>query len=312
MELYVDDREHAVTIHFEQVNILIRRITVGDYVFEYNGVVIMVVERKTLADFSSSMKDGRIQNHDKLMECRRDTKCKILYIIEGVPYPGLVRNFGHIPYKDIQAELDKMMFVDGVDIIWTKDNKHTATRIEGLYNTFVSIAESGTFGDIKLPSVVIGGESIGPSHHVTKKHTVTLNHVHIAMLSTMRGISTYTARAALQHYTIRQLLTADIDENTLYNMTYPSGYCASSKGTRLFNMCKRIHSNKQIQVKILSCIQGITKDTAVLILDNIDFNDIVSLTFKDASISVLKKNEKRTVGKAIEKRIKMVFDVSEL
>ena len=69
MELIVDDRERAIITYLERLtHFKVERITVGDYAFVYKGKVILIVERKTLADLAASIKDGRMLNNLKLLK----------------------------------------------------------------------------------------------------------------------------------------------------------------------------------------------------------------------------------------------------
>ena len=116
MDLIVDDRERSVIIYLEKlIKCKVERITVGDYAFVYRGKVIMVVERKSLSDLAASIKDGRMENNEKLLSAQKKHGCQILYIIEGPAYPHSDKTFGRIPYKCLQGKLDSLLFQDSVD-----------------------------------------------------------------------------------------------------------------------------------------------------------------------------------------------------
>ena len=179
MELIVDDRERKVINHFESVKIQVRRITTGDYVFMHIDKIIAVIERKTLADLASSIKDGRMSNNDKLIECRTHTKCHIIYIIEGRAYPGLDRKIGRIKYRDLQTEIDNLMFIHDVKVIWTRDPAHTARRLEGLFKTFQGMVPCD------VPDIIEGGGM----EHITKRWVVGVDIIRINMIKSLPGVS---------------------------------------------------------------------------------------------------------------------------
>lgn len=295
MELIVDDRERSVITYLEKIiNIKIDRITVGDYAFVYNGKVLMVVERKSLSDLASSIKDGRMDNNEKLLEAQQKHGCKILYIIEGSAYPKLDKKIGRMPYACLQGKLDSLLFRHDIKIIWTKDCKHTAERLAGLCSKLF---------DIMKDTLV---DSVGGVDDVIKpKHEININKVHLTMLTKLSGVSYKTASIALQKYTIIQLLTGQTNENDCFNLLYSSGSRMGTRGAKLHLSCKNI--NRPTQQKILSCINGITINTAESILAVVEFQSIVNITFKNGDIANIIKTEKRKVGKSIEDRIRQTF-----
>lgn len=294
MELWVDDRERAVITYLGKFMIRVERLTVGDYAFVYNGRVIMVIERKTLADLASSIKDGRMENNIKLLAAQEQSGCQILYIIEGHAYPTPDKKYGRIPFKCLQGKLDSLMFRHNIKIIWTKDSEHTANRLIGLTSTFERMAIDGVFGEF------IGGEV--PETVIKPKHDIDINQVHINMLKSIKGISYKMAGAILAHYSITDILTGNTDEKTWFNAKYESGLLLKKKGTRMHKICSKLeHSH---YVKILSCINGLTLETATTILDIIPFIDILA----GADVSNIQKNEKRKIGKVINDRIHDTFN----
>jgi ERCC4-type nuclease len=311
MELVVDDRERAVIIYLSKIlKVKVERITVGDYAFVYKGKVIVIVERKSLKDLASSIKDGRMENNNKLLEAQKKHGCQILYIVEGSAYPTLERRIGRMSYKCLQGKLDSLLFRHNIKIIWTKDCEHTAKRLAGLAETFTKFAKDGLYGEFK--NVKVGANRAVEINTVIKpKHKLNQDQVHLQMLTKLSGVSYKTAMAALQYYTVFQLLTGQTDATKCYNMVYvDSGFLLGSRGTKMHNVCGRLHTLDNVQQKVLSCINGITVNTAERILVSVSFNDLVMLKFPDGKIANIQKSEKRKMGKALEMSIKLTFQQS--
>lgn len=136
--IIVDDRERHVIPFFEEyenIRVSTSRVTTGDYAIVVKDsktqehLPVVIIERKTWKDFSDSIKDGRISNNSNLEEFRDKFGCKIVFIVEGAPFPAPNRKFRGIPFKNIQKKIDKMVLVDGFHIVQTKDPKMTAQRI---------------------------------------------------------------------------------------------------------------------------------------------------------------------------------------
>lgn len=157
--IVADDRERQVIPFFEEysnIRVSTGRITTGDYAIVIKNPVV-IIERKTWKDFSDSIKDGRISNNANLEEFRQKFGCKIVFIVEGSPFPAGNRKFRGIPFKNIQKKIDKMMLVDGFHIIQTRDPKMTAQRIVEL-----AIAYDQYYDDIQKTKAVEKQESEEP------------------------------------------------------------------------------------------------------------------------------------------------------
>lgn len=151
--IVVDDRERQVIPFFEEyenIRVSTGRVTTGDYAIVVKDektkehMPVVIIERKTWKDFSDSIKDGRMGNNSNLEEFRQKFGCKIVFIVEGAPFPAPNRKFRGIPFKNIQKKIDKMILVDGYHIIQTRDPKMTAQRIVEL-----AIAYDQYYDDIK-------------------------------------------------------------------------------------------------------------------------------------------------------------------
>jgi ERCC4-type nuclease len=77
------------------------QITVGDYIVVSGDKIVAVIERKTLDDYGASLKDGRANNKQKMINLRKKTGCRIIYIIEGDAFPSPNDCYSNIPYKNI-------------------------------------------------------------------------------------------------------------------------------------------------------------------------------------------------------------------
>jgi ERCC4-type nuclease len=281
----------------------VERITVGDYAFVYKGKVVVIVERKSLADLASSIKDGRMENNKKLLEAQENTGCKLVYMIEGTAYPRLDKKIGRMPYKCLQGKLDSLLFRHDIKIIWTRDCEHTAARLAGLRVTFEKMVGHGVFGGFTDTS-----DSTQQVDVIKKKHEIKVDHVHVLMLSSLKGISYKAAIAALKTYTIQQILLGETTPDVWYNMRHvDSNFKMGDRGIKMHKTCQCLRNSHDIQAVTLSKIKGLTYDSAQLIVKEVPFDSIVKCTFAPGAIANVKKNEKRRIGISLETYIRMVF-----
>ena len=132
IKLIIDDRERAIFPHIKpefdnHIHYEIKRIDIGDYalVDTNSGAILSIFERKTLEDYSASLKDGRHGNKQKLIALREKTGCKIFYIIEGNPFLDPARLVGRTPYRHIESSIFHLMMRDNINVLYSRDTLHT-------------------------------------------------------------------------------------------------------------------------------------------------------------------------------------------
>jgi len=82
MELIIDNRE-SIKDYFKDKNyVTFKNLELGDYVYKYNGEIVLIIERKTVEDYAASIKDGRYREQKQRLLANYD-KNKILYLVEG-------------------------------------------------------------------------------------------------------------------------------------------------------------------------------------------------------------------------------------
>jgi ERCC4-type nuclease len=143
--LVVDARERGV-IPFVAAELrggsyVVKQVTTADYLICQQGGggaprVLAAIERKTHEDFAASFKDGRYENVKKMRALRAATGCLLFYFIEGAAFPSPGRRFAGIPFGNILAAVTKLMVRDGVFIVQTEDERHSAKRLADFLRVF--------------------------------------------------------------------------------------------------------------------------------------------------------------------------------
>jgi ERCC4-type nuclease len=208
----------------------------------------LVVERKTLNDLASSIKDGRINNNDKMLTMREKTGCKLLYIIEGDAYPLMGKLYCGIPYKCLQGKLDSLMFKHDISIIWTKSELHTAERLACIHKSFSIAQKANDTKNIKIGLVLPSPPSpplliLSPNPAVIRE--ITPRTTHLITPRTTHLITPPTAQIT-QEIVLQQLIK-EIPKLSI----------------------------DDTHVKILKQIPGISFQTATLMLANYNIIDIL-------------------------------------
>lgn len=133
---------------YEQPMILYEneQLKVGDYVITHgeNNYPLAVIERKTLSDFSYSIKDKRHYNYEKLLRLREMTGCKIFYFIEGniedLKYSSSIAG---IKFFNIFSSFLSLQLKYDIHIIYTKNENDTARKLKFLAEKTASLYLKG-------------------------------------------------------------------------------------------------------------------------------------------------------------------------
>jgi len=123
MRIIVDKREKNSLVISELVDLGVQvdfnHLEVGDFVLSSD----IIVERKTIDDFMSSMMNKRLLN--QLSNMKLNCK-KPLLIIEGIDEQDLYENGRNIHENAIRGMILSIIFDFGIPIIFTKDYKDSA------------------------------------------------------------------------------------------------------------------------------------------------------------------------------------------
>jgi hypothetical protein len=112
----------------------IAQLNTGDYLvcrqFAGGGAeVLAAFERKTLTDFAASIRDGRHENRHKLLDLRARTGAAVYYLVEGPAFPRPSARYGRLPYSTLLSAITNLMVRDGIQVVQTADQAHTAQRL---------------------------------------------------------------------------------------------------------------------------------------------------------------------------------------
>ena len=234
MKIIVDYREQS--LYDELYALTIKDLTppnstvetdnldLGDIVLKReNDEVMMIIERKTLKDLISSIKDGRYEE-----QCYRLTHASSLhnhhkmYIIEG----KLESLYTPMERKIVVSTLTSLQYFKGFSIMWTENVKHTAyflfnfsekmdkdlmkARIPYYYNIDQPCTELVTNAtNATVPTATDYVNVVKKS----KKQNVNAENIGHLMLCQIPGISSNIAKAILQNYESFPVFLQQIQEN---------------------------------------------------------------------------------------------------
>lgn len=319
MNIIIDDRERAVIPFFDtikniknKISYKISRINYGDYSINYNENIIFIIERKTWKDLSQSIRDGRKDNINKLIELREKTNCHIFYLIEGNPLPKSTKKFCRISYKSLRSHLDHIMIRDNIHIIHSKNQENTVERIYELINNYLSIKPNPLLKyDIKKGGSEDNEIKEIPIENILKRK-VEISDISVIykIWSCVPGITEKTACLFIKNnFHISDLILGNITKDVIYSLKYDNGYIIGKRSEKIWKSSQlteivnpdqknsKIFKNNKYFINMLSQINGITKNTAQIILNSIQFKDLLNNCIIDDFLQNIKLSEKRKLGK---------------
>lgn len=311
--LIVDNRERHVfdaLKNYCKYEYTLKCMTVGDYaiMLDEGGCerIVYIIERKTWKDLSSSIKDGRIDNYKKLIDLRYNTGCRILLLIEGLPFPSEKNKIGNISAKALLSHIDHMTTRDNFGVIYTRNKEQSIKRMCALIESHKTIRwNKFTEGNTRILSDMYYHfmmfkqafneystcmDKVGGEDNLYIKHIKDDEMVQIKMLSIIPKISFNMASNIYTKYSLMDLMNQRFEKSGIAMMRHPTGTLygeiAEKSINTLAQKCletvsedskypKHKSINRDVRVQILSQVVGISETTAMGILEKVPLSMLV-------------------------------------
>ena len=120
------------------------QLDIGDFVFEHEGNTCLIIERKTVADLLSSIKDGRFATQKNSME--RVLNGRVYYIIEGVGNItdiSSMSKYNSTEKKSLVSAIINLQFCakNSIHVITSTDKHNTALFLKELSSRLLKSPE---------------------------------------------------------------------------------------------------------------------------------------------------------------------------
>jgi len=233
MLIKIDVREQNLIIecnnllnNYENISIEIVTLDIGDIIlYDDDGKEIMIIERKTLNDLASSIKDGRYKEQGyRLSNCSLHNH-NIFYLIEGnlSSYNSKFNNnnrFNRIDKKTLLSAFVSITYFKGFSLYRTNNLTETAEWILSYANKIQKDKNQKCYYNIDKNNEKNNEKNndIIPESYVNvcsrvKKNNITLDNIGAIMLSQIPGVSTNVAEKIMQEYKTIGNLIEHLKEN---------------------------------------------------------------------------------------------------
>lgn len=264
IKLLIDDRERAVSIHsaeWKDIPHEISRITTADYVVvnETKSAVIAVIERKSLEDFAASIKDGRSENVNKLIEFRAKTGARIVYLIEGEYSPRLDKEYAHIPYKTIESAIFHLIARDNICVLRSADTLDTAKILARFVKSMSTLdCEHNAITGADEQTAIDQGAL---NELLKQKHVKSDIDIVRELWAAFNGISISSADEYIKVWSLADIICARVVREDIANHRTSSGRQINKKvASTLMGL------DKGTETRILACIPMLSRNSANYIL----------------------------------------------
>lgn len=173
------------------IDLVIQNLIIGDvHILNDKNELISIIERKTIKDLLSSLRDGRYNEQSfRLNECELENK-RICYLLEGIP---LAENKNVVNGCMVSLAINK-----GFSLLTTKNIDETAELL-------IKICEKIDNSAIK--------KDYSEAVHISKKSQTTKENIGVIMLTQIPNVSMNIAKIVCEKYgSIKKLLNV-LEEN---------------------------------------------------------------------------------------------------
>lgn len=195
---------------FENVEIITEVLDLGDILVKNDDEELLLIERKTIADLLSSIKDGRYAEQSLRLYNNNLPNNRIMYLVEGV-IPSSSKNI-------IYSTLTSLNVFKGFSIMKTGSIDETAD--------WLLIMVDKMNRSIKNKKKQFSTETVTYCDVIKtiKKENINKENIGEIMLMQIPGISAILAKAILKHFDNFHDFIKKINENPSYldGMTYDS------------------------------------------------------------------------------------------
>ena len=202
-----------------------KRLPVGDYQISYGDSVVLI-ERKTLDDWRSSMIDGRLDaQRARAEELFQDTGVKLVYILEG----GMtdwsdIYTYG-VKNTALAASILKMSLRDGHHVVYTHSLVSTAAAIGYIGDQLVN-------GGLQPKPVSVASGVLGKRPRDVRATLPPL----VAPLAAITGVSLETAELLAAKFEKASNLVA-ASENAIADVKLKSGRRIGNAVAKRVKLC---------------------------------------------------------------------------
>jgi len=297
--LVIDNRERALFFH---IDIAIKnfkyekmQLNTGDYlILQNNKTIKACIERKTYNDFAASFRDGRYKSElANMIKLREETNCQLFFIIEGNAFPAKNSKFSRIPYACILGAINKLMLYHNIFIIQTKNEEHTAQKLNELLTSLQNI-----YIDAAVAAIT---SAIAP--------------VTAAEAATATNVAAASEVTATDESAEDEVATTNTDTEAAEVATIEGGHPSENMDASKFKKqltARHIRTDEDICLKAWSTLDGISLEFSKILITKFSIKELIMGEISIKSLSELKTALGRKINKDAIASLTHVYNKSPI
>lgn len=206
--IVIDNRELKLKDYFNKVNensiFKFENLDIGDIVFKLNGEIVLIIERKTINDLYSSIKDGRYKEQKQRLVSNY-SKDKIMYLIEN----SITEQKHKYNTDIIYGSIVNVLLRDNIKILRTDSIYESIKFIEIIIKRLETKPEM--FNLQSTTNNETTTETYLSSIKLSKKQNMTPANCQIVQLAQIPGVSVNYAKTILEKYSKIKNLIMEYD-----------------------------------------------------------------------------------------------------
>jgi len=243
MRIRIDNREHELIRlckHFIEtgpiykgLEISVETLPIGDIILSDSADKV-VIERKSLADLASSIKDGRYEEQSYRLNGLQHHNHNICYLIEGdVNRMNAINSFkDRIDKTTLYSAMFSLNYFKGFSVLRSMNTEESALMICNMaYKLNRSTDKTAFYSNVPSPTVFTGEDAVENQQSASdycgvvkkvKKENVIPENIGEIMLCQIPGISSTSAVAIMKEFkTVKNLIEKiNENENCLKDISY--------------------------------------------------------------------------------------------
>ena len=178
MEIWVDHREVELKRTMVDAFIHPKQLDIGDVLFAHMQKVMVVFERKTVSDLSSSVVDGRyLEQKVRLQTFSTTHNVPVVYIIEGCSM--MCHNDVRLSENSLSALKMSMLFDNDIKVVYTESTQQTVEFLRRAFGHISSNLDSNTCPKATIDDIMC----------MKKNRLITSSNLFRLQLSQIPGVS---------------------------------------------------------------------------------------------------------------------------
>ena len=239
MQLLIDLREPKTLVQNiislneaakNKVTIIQKNLDIGDYVFydEINDKPLLIIERKSLSDLESSIKDGRYKEQSFRLNEAPTHNHNIIYLLEGA-----IINYKEVNFRStLYSTLFSLNYYKGFSVINTLNQTETGTMLIAFDSKIIRENKPGYYNETSTSTSTALATATENSEETyidtvktSKKSHINRENIFQLMLMQIPNISSVSALALANEFkNMETLLKSLKDENANFeNIKLASG-----------------------------------------------------------------------------------------